>query len=207
MTKIPKYWQDAIIHLKQCDKKLGSIIDNYHGEYLISRTDAFHTLARAIVGQQISVKAADSVWKKLHNNFEVITPKHVINLSYEQLKLCGLSAKKIEYLQDLANKMFNGELNINILHDYSDEEIIKELIKLRGIGVWTAEMFMIFYLLRPDILPLADIGLQKAIEKHYANGQKLKKDDYIDIARIWQPYRSVATWFLWRSLDPVLVEY
>lgn len=203
----PHYWEAAKLHLSQRDNVLGKIINEYHGEALTIRGDAFFTLARSIVGQQISVKAADSVWRKLENTFSPLSPEAIISASEEALRACGLSSSKVRYLKGLSAYFIENLQGIKNWQKLPDSEIIKELTQLSGIGKWTAEMFMIFYLARPDILPLADIGLQKAVFRHYNNSEKLKLSEIEKIAENWQPYRTVATWYLWRSLDPVPVEY
>lgn len=203
----PHYWNDAKKHLLISDKILGKIISSYHGEMLTLRGDAFYTLSRSIIGQQISVKAADTVWGRLVNQLGDITPKNAIKASETTLRECGLSAQKVRYLHGLAAHFIENEAHIKNWNKLSDEEIIKELTSLNGIGRWTAEMFMIFHLARPDVLPLADIGLQKAIFRHYNNSEKMTLAEIFEIGQKWKPYRSVATWYLWRSLDPVPVSY
>ncbi len=203
----PHYWNDAKKHLLIGDKILGKIISSYHGEFLTVRGDAFFTLARSIVGQQISVKAADTIWGKFATRLGDVTPKNTIKAAEANLRECGLSAQKVRYLHGLAEHFMENETHIKNWDKLSDEEIIKELTSLNGIGRWTAEMFMIFHLARPDILPLADIGLQKAIFRHYNNSEKMTLAEIFELAQKWKPYRSVATWYLWRSLDPVPVSY
>lgn len=208
MTKnIPKYWNQAKQHLISKDKVLANIILRYKGETLIGKNDAFHTLARAIIGQQISVKSADSIWNKLEKAVGCIKPSSVLGLSETELRQCGLSRQKITYIRLIAENTLSGYINGTKWQKCDDSYIIKELIKIKGIGRWTAEMFLIFYMIKPDIFPIDDIGLQKAIEKHYSGGKKLEKAKYNEIALPWKPYRTVATWYLWRSLDPVPVEY
>lgn len=201
------YWEVAKKHLSDCDETLGKIIASYHGEMLTSRGDAFYTLARSIVGQQISVKAADSVWRKLENCLVNVTPQNALNASEQNLRECGLSASKVRYLGTLADYFLHNGEYIKNWHNLPDEEVVKALTSIVGIGRWSAEMFMIFYLARPDIFPLADIGLQKAIFRHYNASEKLTKQEILEISEAWQPYRTVATWYLWRSLDPVPVAY
>lgn len=203
----PHYWNAAKKHLITNDKILGKIITNYHGESLTVRGDAFYTLARSIIGQQISVKAADTVWRKFEAQLENATPQAAINTSEAELRACGLSAQKVRYLHCLATHFIENEESIKNWPNLPDEELLTELTKLSGIGRWTAEMFMIFHLSRPDVLPLADIGLQKAIFRHYNKEQKMSLAEIFDLSQQWKPYRSVATWYLWRSLDPVPVAY
>lgn len=207
MASAPHYWDAAKKHLILHDRILGRIVSSYHGETLNVRGDAFYTLARSIVGQQISVKAADSVWQKLEALLQNIEPKNLLAASEENLRECGLSGQKIRYLQGIAEHFIASDAHIKNWHRLPDEEILAELTSLSGIGRWTAEMFMIFHLARPDVLPLADIGLQKAIFRHYNNNQKMPLSEIFELSQKWKPYRSVATWYLWRSLDPVPVAY
>ena len=183
------------------------VIRAYKGEMMVTRGDAFYTLARSIVGQQISVKAADSIWARVAGLLKKVEPKQLLKCSETQLRECGLSGSKVEYLMDLAKHFSDGSVHLNDWPKMSDEEIIQALIAIKGIGRWTAEMFLIFFLMRPDVLPLDDIGLHKGIAKHYNAGVKLGRKDMTALAEKWRPYRSVATWYLWRSLDPVPVEY
>lgn len=203
----PPYWEDAKIYLRKKDKALKKIIDAYEGELLVTKGDAFFTLARAIVGQQISVKAADSIWKRFHEKVKKMKPEHVVAVPVEELRACGLSGSKVAYLHSLAHHFINNKKLIKRWPEMDDEAIIQELTSIKGIGRWTAEMFLIFHLGRPDIFPVADLGVLKAIYRHYNNSDKMKLADVRKIAEKWAPYRSVATWYLWRSLDPVPVEY
>jgi DNA-3-methyladenine glycosylase II len=203
----PIYWDIGVAYLSQHDKILEKIISEYQGETLTIRGDAFYTLARSIIGQQISVKAADSVWKKVENIINPLTPEITLQKSEIELKNCGLSASKIRYLLSLANFFITNKNIEKTWQNLPDAEIINMLISINGIGRWTAEMFMIFYLARPDIFPIADIGVQKAIFRHYNNSDKLAVSEIRTISENWQPYRTIATWYLWRSLDPVPVAY
>ncbi len=203
----PDYWTKATRHLsKQCPTMKG-IIKRYKGEGLRARGNGFYTLLRAIVGQQISVKAADSVWAKVEKAVKPLTPKKLLSLSDEQLRACGLSASKVAYARNVAEFFLKRGMEAEYWAEHADEAIIEELVSIKGIGSWTAEMFLIFHLLRPDVLPVKDLGLLKAIDLHYTGGKRLKPADYYKIGEKWAPYRSVATWYLWRSLDPVAVEY
>ncbi|MEI7432467.1 MAG: DNA-3-methyladenine glycosylase, partial [Betaproteobacteria bacterium] len=184
-----------------------AIVARYSGGTLVSRGDPFSTLARSIVGQQISVKAADSVWARFVAALPALTPAGVLAVSTEALRACGLSARKVEYVGDLARHFSDGQIHSARWAQMSDQEIIDELTAVRGIGVWTAEMFLIFNQLRPDVFPLDDIGLQKAVACHYCQGQRPDRRALSKFGEAWRPWRSVATWFLWRSLDPVPVEY
>ncbi len=186
---------------------MAELIERYADAGLISRGDPFATLARSVVGQQISVKAADAVWLRFSANVGAITPAAVLAAGATGLAGCGLSRRKIEYLSDLAGHFASGHLDPLRWNAMSDAEVIAELTKVRGIGRWTAEMFLIFNQLRPDVFPLDDIGLQRAVFARYFSGQKQTLKTLDRFGERWRPWRSVATWYLWRSLDPVLVEY
>lgn len=203
----PSYWAKAKTHLSTHDPVLGKIIAAYPGELMQTRGDAFYTLLRSIVGQQISVKAADAVWKRTEAAMKKVTPKHLQALSEDELRGCGLSRQKVAYSRNIAEHFQQKHINEAYFAKLSDAEVIADLTEIKGVGRWTAEMFLMFHLLRPDILPLDDIGLLKGIELAYGWPERRKKKDYAEIAECWAPYRSVATWYLWRSLDPVPVEY
>lgn len=203
----PFYWQQAKQELTACDEVMRYLIQHFAGATLTSRGCAFTTLARSIVGQQISVKAADSVWRKVTSAIPAITPHTVASAEQDLLRACGLSARKIIYLQDLSRHFTRGTLNETTWIEKDDEAVIAQLTQVKGIGRWTAEMFLIFHLQRPDVLPLDDIGLQRAISQHYYGNQPVDKKTMRELAKPWQPWRSVATWYLWRSLDPLPVEY
>lgn len=202
----PAYWPKAKTHLSKNDPALKKIIASYKGEGLSLRPDPFYTLARSIAGQQISVKAAASVWRRLEMAVTV-TPEAVANTGHDILRACGFSASKVIYLHALAEHFLENKALIKHWPKMSDEEIMKELTSIKGIGRWTAEMFLIFHLGRPDVFPVADLGLQKAMQRAYPKKRLLKPDSYRKLAEAWQPYRSAATWYLWRSLDPVPVAY
>jgi len=186
---------------------MGRIIRAYPRIALQSRGDPFQTLARSIVGQQISVKAAQSVWGRLAAAVPGLAPQDVITLGMRRLRAVGLSERKAEYLRDLARHFVNGSIQPHLWLQMDDEAIIAELVEVRGIGRWTAEMFLIFNLLRPDVLPVDDLGLQRAVSLNYCAGKQVCADEIRVLAAQWAPWRSVATWYLWRSLDPVPVEY
>jgi len=205
--KSPAYWKRATRELGAADPVLGSLIARYQGLTLASRGDAFQTLARSIIGQQISVKAAQSVWDRFATEVGEMKPARVLKLSVERLRGCGLSGQKVNYLLDLSARFANGELDASRWHDMDDEALIEDLTRVKGIGRWTAEMFLIFYLTRPDVFPLGDLGLQRALSLHYNKGRALSDRRIATLSRLWMPWRSVATWYLWRSLDPLPVEY
>jgi len=172
-----------------------------------SRGDAFQTLARSIIGQQISVKAAQSVWERFAGAVGEMQPQRVLKLSEAQLRGCGLSGQKVKYLRDLSERFAGGAIDIARWHDMDDEALIEDLTRVKGIGRWTAEMFLMFYLTRPDVFPLGDLGLQRAMSLHYNKGRPLPDRRIAALGKLWSPWRSVATWYLWRSLDPIPVEY
>lgn len=196
----PEYWQKACDYLSERDPVLDRIITEYEGEGLRRRSSAFIALARAIVGQQISVKAADSVWSRFEAALSSLSPEAVLEHDIESLRACGLSQRKAEYMRDLAAHFADDRLSEETLEAMDDAEVVKALTAIRGIGRWTAEMFLMFYLLRPDVFPVDDLGLLKAIDLHYSLPLEVLSDK-------WSPYRTVATWYLWRSLDPHPVAY
>tara|TARA_Y100000022_G_scaffold57794_1_gene49434 strand:+ start:179 stop:802 length:624 start_codon:yes stop_codon:yes gene_type:complete len=207
MKKKPIFWNKAKKELKKKDKKLGKIIDSYPKDFLFSKSDPFLTLARSIVGQQISVKAAQSVWDKLVLKIGKINPEIIYRSHTNTLKSSGLSRQKVIYLKKLSFAFLNKDIKINLWSKMGDDEIIEDLTQIKGIGRWTAEMFLIFNLCRADIFPLDDIGVIKGVCKVYNLRYPLERKKLIQIGNKWKPYRSVATWYLWRSLDPIPVEY
>ena len=205
--KKPIFWEKAKKDLIRRDKKLGKIISSYPKDFLFSKSDPFYTLARSIVGQQISVQAAQAVWNKYEKKIKKVNPKNTINLHFMTLRSCGLSRQKISYLRHLSLSFIKNEINPGKWNKFQDEEIINELIKIKGIGRWTAEMYLIFNLCRPDVFPADDLGLIKGICNCYNIKYPITKDRAIKMSEKWKPYRSVATWYFWRSLDPIPVEY
>jgi DNA-3-methyladenine glycosylase II len=204
----PEYWEQACRELMKQDRILKKLIPKYGSGFLVTRGDAFTTLARAIVGQQISVTAAQAVWDRVVvASKKKINPKNILALSVEDLRAAGLSGRKVEYIQDLADHFDSGRLHANQWKDMDDESVIKELSSIRGIGRWTAEMFLIFNMVRPNILPLDDIGLIKAISLNYFSGEPVSRHEAREVAANWGPCRTVATWYMWRSIDPIPVEY
>lgn len=203
----PQYWNQAAQELAARDPVMRYLIESCEGAILTSRGCAFTTLARSIVGQQISVKAAENVWQKIATMFPILTPHHIVTTKHDALRQCGLSARKIDYLHDLSRHFLQGIFEEATWLHMDDETLTAELIQVKGIGRWTAEMFLIFYMQRPDVLPLDDLGLQRAISQHYNDHQPVTKKRMLELAKPWQPWRSVATWYLWRSLDPIPVEY
>jgi len=203
----PDYWHRAKRALARRDPVMARIMREHPKVFLVRRGEPFLTLARAIVGQQISVKAAQSVWDRLVACVGEVTPQGVLLKDRKILRACGLSDRKTEYIADLAQHFADGAIHVHRWPEMSDEEIIAELVEVRGIGRWTAEMFLIFNLLRPDVFPLDDLGLQKGIRLSYFKGRKVSLRTMRRLGEAWRPWRSVATWYLWRSLDPVPVEY
>ncbi|MBU0917712.1 DNA-3-methyladenine glycosylase family protein [Aquabacterium parvum] len=211
----PAYWQDACKHLSKRDRVMRKLIADHGSAGLQSRGDAFTTLARSIVGQQISVKAAQSVWERLvvvlggsaEAHREPLSPLNMLSKTTDELRQAGLSARKVEYMLDLARHFAEGRVHVAQWQEMEDELIIEELIDIRGIGRWTAEMFLIFHLMRPNVLPLDDLGLIKGISQSYFSGEPVSRAEARDVAEAWSPYRTVGTWYLWRSLDPLPVAY
>ncbi len=203
----PDYWEEACKHLARKDRVMKRLIPRFGDACLHSRGDAFTTLARSIVGQQISVKAAQSVWDRFDKLPRKMTPTNVLKLKVDDMRTAGLSARKIEYLVDLAIHFDSGSVHVDAWEDMADEMIIAELIAIRGIGRWTAEMFLIFHLMRPNVLPLDDVGLINGISQSYFSGDPVSRSDAREVAVAWAPYCSVATWYIWRSLDPLPVAY
>ncbi len=203
----PDYWEQACAHLMKKDRVMRRLVPKFAGVHLESRGDPFVTLARSIVGQQISVKAAQTVWDRFATLLPQVTPARVLKLDVADLRGAGLSARKVEYIQDLAHHFLDKRANIKKWADLGDEEIIAELVAIRGIGRWTAEMFLIFHLMRPDVLPVDDVGLVNGVSKLYFSGEAVSRNELREVAAAWAPYRSVATWYIWRSLEPEPVAY
>ena len=203
----PEYWAEACKHLVKKDRVMKRLIPQFGEASLQSRGDAFVTLARSIVGQQISLKAAQTVWDRFAKLPRKITPANVLKLKVDDMREAGLSARKVEYLVDLALHFDNGALNVKKWSEMSDDAIIDELVAIRGIGRWTAEMFLMFHLMRPNVLPLDDVGLINGISRNYFSGEAVSRSEAREVAAAWAPYCSVATWYIWRSLDPVPVSY
>ena len=203
----PDFWDDACKHLMKKDRVLKRLIPQFKDATLQTRGNAFVTLARSIVGQQISVKAAQTVWDRFALLVPEMTPKRVLKLKVDDMRAAGLSARKVEYLVDLAVHFDTHQLRVTQWAGLPDEDIITELTAVRGIGRWTAEMFLIFHLTRPNVLPLDDVGLINGISRNYFSGEAVSRSDAREVAAAWAPYCSVATWYIWRSLDPVPVDY
>jgi DNA-3-methyladenine glycosylase II len=204
----PRYWNKAVRALAATDPVMARLIAAYPGERLRSRDDPFGTLARSIVGQQISVKAADTLWRRLEAALGgVVLPGALARATAETLLGAGMSRQKAAYLLDLGQRSHGGGFQTAHWRALDDDAVVAELTSARGIGRWTAEMVLIFALLRPDVLPLDDIGLRRAVANHYGRDYPIARDEVRTIAEPWRPWRTVATWYLWRSLDPLPVSY
>jgi DNA-3-methyladenine glycosylase II len=233
----PAFWDDACRHLARRDRVMKKLIPRFGQARLESRGDAFTTLARSIVGQQISVKAAQSIWDRFVHAAGVpaalrpagvpaalrpagppaalqpagvpgaLRPADVGALPLQTIRACGLSARKAEYLLDLARHFNEGAVHEADWREMDDDVIVRELVAIRGIGRWTAEMFLIFHLLRPNVMPLDDLGLLKGISVNYFSGEPVSRAEAREVGEAWAPFRSVATWYIWRSLDPLPVAY
>jgi len=206
-VRAPAYWRTACAELAAADPVMAALIERYPDCVLGTRGDPFETLARAIVGQQISVKAADSIWARFETAAGRVDPARIAALAPEALAGCGLSRRKAEYLSDLAGHFLDGRVVPARWKRLPDEAVIAELVDVRGIGRWTAEMVLIFNLRRPDVWPVDDIGLQKAVALHYLDGERPTPRMLRTHGERHAPWRTVATWYLWRSLDPAVVQY
>jgi len=210
-TATPDYWDDACKHLARRDRVMRKLIPRFADGRLQSGGDAFVTLARSVVGQQISVKAAQTVWERfialIEGGATALGPAAVLGLDAQRLRGAGLSARKVEYLADLARHFESGSVHVRQWQQMDDAAIIDELVAIRGIGRWTAEMFLIFHLMRPNVLPLDDVGLLKGISLNYFSGEPVSRAEAREVGEAWAPFCSVATWYIWRSLDPLPVTY
>jgi DNA-3-methyladenine glycosylase II len=209
----PAYWDEGARELSRRDAVLRRVIRGHPDVHLQRRGDPFTTLARAVVGQQISVRAAQAIWDRLvAATGSTASPMRldaarVARARMPTLRRCGLSERKASYLRDLARHFLSGALDPAQWPELADEALIERLTDVRGIGRWTAEMFLIFHELRADVFPVDDIGIQRAMALHYNGGERLSIAAMRALATPWQPYRSIASWYLWRSLDPIPVEY
>ena len=207
--KKPDYWEESIDFLQNNDKKLAQIINKYSESVLIGRRDPLETLIRSVVGQQISVKAAASVWQKMVDLVGELSTDNILLVNKEKLKSCGLSKQKTQYILNIAEHFKAHNINGESYWDNREfSNIYDELITIKGVGPWTVEMFGMFYLLKRDIFPLKDLGIIKAINQLYCvDGAPLTTDQVIAISDRWKPYRTVACWYLWRSIDNEAVLY
>jgi len=206
LDAVPAYWEEAKVELMKRDRILRKLIPQFGDLQLVARGEPFTTLARSIIGQQISVQAAEAVWQRLLAICPKCSPAQILKAG-DTLASCGLSKRKAEYILDLASHFKTRQVHADKWVTMEDEDVIAELIQIRGIGRWTAEMFLIFNLLRPNILPLDDVGLLRGISINYFSGEPVSRSDAREVAANWEPFRTVATWYLWRSLEPVPVEY
>ena len=208
MSKPPSYWHKAKKILSKRDPVLRKIIKKYNKGFLTTRNNPFFSLCRTIVGQQISTKAADSIWSKFEKKCKKnINPNTILKISSRNLKRSGLSRQKISYLKNIAKAFKNKSFDTKKLRIMSDEEAIEYITKLKGLGVWSAEMFLMFNLNRPNIFPIKDIGLLRAISKNYKKSYPPSKRFLDKISNLHLGYRTVLTWYMWRSIDPADVEY
>ncbi|RYG59816.1 MAG: DNA-3-methyladenine glycosylase 2 family protein [Alphaproteobacteria bacterium] len=212
----PVYWQEACAHLTRRDKVMGELIAAYPTGMLGTRGEALVTLVRSVVGQQISVKAAASIWARFEAVLDGrVTAEGILALSDEQMRGCGFSGSKVRYVRGIAQGFADGTVHPGLWDGMSDEAVIGELVKLPGIGRWTAEMFLMFFLMRPDVLALDDLALINGFKRAYGATFKDKdevplkvwKQRMAEAGAKWVPYRTVACWYLWRSLDPEEVAY
>ena len=199
---VPAYWAEAKAALMERDRILNKLIPQIGDLHLRGHPDPFTTLARSIVGQQVSPKAADAAWARLQSICPKLSPAQVIKAGAAELSGCGLSKRKTEYILDLADHFKAKRVHADLWSQMDDEAVIAELVRIRGISRWTAEMFLIFNLLRPNVLPLDDPGLIQGISQNYFSGEPVSRSDAREVAANWEPWRTVATWYLWRSLDP-----
>jgi len=197
---IPAYWPEAKAHLARRDKVLRKLIRKFPDPDIESRGDAFQALARSIVGQQISVLAARSIWGRFVAAAGAMKPASVVELPVEVMRGCGLSAAKTLYLKDLATHFDTGAVKPRRWARMDDEAIIEDLVRVKGVGRWTAEMFLMFHLMRPNVLPVDDLGLRRAMERAYNDGEPLTRDEMRELGRCWAPWSSVATLYLWQSI-------
>jgi len=208
MKRPPIYWKKAKRILSRKDSVLRKIIKKYNKGFMTTRNNPFFSLCRTIVGQQISTKAADSIWSKFEKKCKKnIKPKTILKISSRDLKRVGLSRQKVSYLKNIAKAFKNKSFDIKKIKKMNDDEAISYITKLKGLGVWSAEMFLMFNLNRPDIFPIKDIGLLRAISKNYKTSYPPSKEFLNKISKIHSGYRTVATWYFWRSIDPVDVDY
>jgi len=208
MSKAPKYWAKAKKTLSKKDKVMKKLINNYKDGSLVTRNDVFFSLCKSIIGQQISVAAANSVFLKFKKKCKnKINAKKVNKLTFSSLKSCGLSRQKVKGIQDLAKKTLNKSFKPNLIKKMTDEEAIEYLSELRQIGRWSAEMILLFTFNRSNIWPLQDIGLLRAISNNYKKKYFPPKKFVDQLYKKFTPYCSVATWYLWRSIDNQPIQY
>lgn len=201
------YWDEALEHLRRVEPTFKTLVERFPDERIRSSGSAYQVLANSIVGQQISVKAASAIFGRLTTLLGAWVPEAVSHVSDEQLRTAGLSVRKVEYVRGLAAAFIEGAVDPARWATETDAQVIKELVALRGIGRWTAEMFLIFFLQRPDVLPLDDLGLLQSAARVFGWQYPFDPQVLAERAEAWRPWRTVATWYLWRALDPVPVVY
>ncbi len=204
---MPEYWAEACKHLMKKDRVMKRLIPQLGDVALSQRGDAFTTLARSIVGQQVSVASAQKVWDAFAALPVGMTPANVLKLKVDDMRAAGLSARKVDYLVDLALHFDSGRLHVKDWDAMDDDAITRELVAIRGISRWTADMFLIFHLARPNVMPLDDASLIAGISQHYFSGDPVSRSDAREVADAWRPWCSVASWYIWRSLAPLPVDY
>ncbi len=202
LNQSPPFWDEACAHLIRTDRVMRKLIPLYGVQRMQRQADPFTTLARSVVGQQISLKAAQASWERFARLPKRMSPSCVLKVKVDDMRAAGLSARKVEYIVDLALQFDGGGLHVKQWPTMDDDAVIKELIGIRGIGRWTADMFLMFHLQRPNVLPLDDASLLAGVSQQYFSGEPLSRSDLRDLARAWSPYATVATWYIWRSLEP-----
>ena len=208
MNRAPNYWNKGKKILSKKDKIFKKIIKKFNKGFLTSKKDPFFSLCRTIIGQQISIKAADSIWLKFEKKCKKkIIPYNVLKLTLRDLRSVGLSRQKITYLKNIAKAFKNKSFNVKTLEKMSDDKAIEYITKLKGLGLWSAQMFLMFNLNRPDIFPTKDIGLLRGISKNYNTSYPPSEKFLNKISNLHAGYRTIFTWYMWRSSDPVDVEY
>ena len=207
MSNKPKYWNKAKKILSKKDKVMRKLINNYKDKSLVTRNDVFYSLCKSITGQQLSISSASAIFKRFQKKVGKITPTRVSKLSISQIKSCGMTKQKAKGIKELAVKMIQKEFNPKLINKMSDEEAIEYLSELRQIGRWSAEMILLFTFNRSNIWPLQDIGLLRAISNNY-NKKYFPPKSFLDkLYKKFTPYCSVATWYLWRSIDNEPIQY
>lgn len=203
----PSYWEEACQALAQVDARWGNLVKAYPDRALRTRGDPYETLARSLVGQQISVKAAQAVWDRLMALLGHLSPDHLLGFTDDALRGVGLSGQKVKYLRALSEFKLSNELELEYLESLDDQQTLEHLCQIKGIGPWTAQMFLIFGLLRPDVWPVDDLGVRKGISLQFRDGAPVDRSEAIQFGETIRPWRTVASWYLWRSLDPVVIDY
>ena len=207
-NKKPHYWLDAVKHLQSNDPVLSKLINKHRSKtYLISANPIFITFIKIIIGQQISIEVANSIESKIKKLLGNINPKKILATPDQHLRNCGLSFRKVTYIKGIAEIVKSQPRFFNKLESMDDTDAIKELVKLYGIGLWSAEMFLIFHFNRQNILPLGDIGLINSYCKNYKTNRNVFIKKISKTKKLWEPYCTVATWYLWRDIDEDVVQY